>query len=40
LAGVKLNEYVEDPLYSLDALSAAPRGSIEAATLELLEGGR
>ena len=35
-----LNAPVEGLVYSLDALSAAPRGSIEAATLELLESGR
>jgi len=29
-----------EPLYALDALSAAPEGSIEAATLALLENGR
>jgi hypothetical protein len=30
-------EAVKESLYALDVLSAAPRGSIEAATLALLE---
>jgi anti-sigma factor RsiW len=39
-AGASSNQPFESLLFSLDALSAAPRGSIEAATLELLESRR
>jgi predicted anti-sigma-YlaC factor YlaD len=34
------HESVEEPLYALDVLNAAPKGSIEAAVLALLEDGR
>lgn len=34
------NEAIDGDVYALDVLSAAPRGSIEAATLELLGDGR
>jgi len=34
------NEPVDETLYAFDVLSAAPQGSIEAATLALLEDGR